>query len=215
MTSYYNIYPKFLVSVDCIIFGFSEGTLKLLIQKRPYNPGLGMWSLIGGFVEQDESIDSSAQHVLTKFTGLHDIYMRQLEAFGEVERDPGQRVISIVYYALINMNNCINNMPKEHDAKWVDIDKVPHLCFDHNKMVDKARKKISEGLLDEPICSNLLPRFFTLSQLQSLHESIMGVPIDKRNFRRSIAEKKYVVKTEMIDKGSSRRGASLYEFCSE
>lgn len=189
MSMYYNIYPKFLVSVDCIIFGFSEGKLKLLIQKRPYNPGLGMWSLIGGFVEQDESIDSSAKHVLTKFTGLHNIYMRQLEAFGEVERDPGQRVISIVYYALINMNNCIDNMPKEYDAKWVDIDKVPPLCFDHNKMVDKARKKISESLLEEPICSNLLPRFFTLSQLQALHESIMGMPIDKRNFRRSIAEK--------------------------
>ncbi|MCM1311865.1 MAG: NUDIX domain-containing protein [Roseburia sp.] len=189
--------------------------MKLLIQKRPYNPGKGMWSLIGGFVEQNESIDSSAQHVLTKFTGLHNIYMRQLETFGEVERDPGQRVISIVYYALINMDSYIDHIPKEYDAKWVDIDNVPPLCFDHNKMVDKARKKISECLLDEPICSNLLPRFFTLSQLQTLHESIMGVQIDKRNFRRSIAEKKYVIKTEMIDKGNSRRGASLYEFSSK
>ncbi len=212
MTTYYNTYTKFFVSVDCIIFGFSEGVLKLLIQKRPYEPKKGMWSLIGGFVREDENIDSSALRVLTEFTGLTDIYMRQLGAFGEVGRDSGERVISIVYYALINMESRHLDISHSYNAKWVDIDKVPELCFDHNAMVEKARKKIGDKMLDEPICRNLLPRYFTLSKLQSLHESIMGTHIDKRNFRRSMAEKKYLTKTELIDKGNSRRGASLYEF---
>ncbi|MBP3213560.1 MAG: NUDIX hydrolase [Bacteroidaceae bacterium] len=208
----YKSYPKFYVSVDCIIFGFAKGHLKVLIHQRPYEPGMGEQSLIGGFVQADESVDASARRILKEFTGLDRVYMQQVAAYGEVERDPGERVISIVYYALINVDNYDSQLSDIHNARWVDVDQLPTLCFDHNDMVQKARQMIGETIKSEPIGSNLLPKYFTLSLLQSLYESILGTSIDKRNFRRSISEKDYIKPTGMIDKESSRRGATLYQF---
>jgi len=207
----YTSYPKFFVSVDCIIFGFKDGHLKVLIHQRPYEPGMGELSLIGGFVQTDESVDSSAKRILKEFTGLDNVYMQQLAAFGEVERDPGERVISVVYYALINVNNHDAHLSDIHNAKWVDVDDLPTLCFDHNDMVQRARHMIGESIKTEPIGSNLLPRYFTLSLLQTLYESILGTSIDKRNFRRAITEKEYIQATDKRDR-TSRRGATLYEF---
>ena len=211
MTAYQS-YPKFFVSVDCIIFGFAEGRLKVLVHQRPYEPGMGEYSLIGGFVQSNESVNSSAKRILKEFTGLDKVYMQQLAVYGEVERDPGERVISIVYYALVNVDNYDSSLSDIHNAKWVDVDNMPALCFDHNDMVQKARRMIGETIKDKPIGSNLLPRYFTLSSLQTLYESILGTTIDKRNFRRSISEKDYILATDMIDKDSSRRGATLYRF---
>lgn len=208
----YSSHPQFFVSVDCVIFGFVEGHLKLLIQQRPYSPGMGQWSLIGGFVEKSESIDESAKRILKTFTGLDDVYMQQLAAFGEVERDPGERVISIVYFALVNADKYDSELSKQHKAQWVDVDAMPPLCFDHNEMVNKARSVIGESIKHEPIGRNLMPRYFTLSLLQSLYESILGIQIDKRNFRRSVTDKEYIKATTLIDKDSSKRGATLYEF---
>ncbi len=211
MTAYQS-YPKFFVSVDCIIFGFAEGRLKVLVHQRPYEPGMGEYSLIGGFVQSNESVNSSAKRILKEFTGLDKVYMQQLAVYGEVERDPGERVISIVYYALVNVDNYDSSLSDIHNAKWVDVDNMPALCFDHNDMVQKARRMIGETIKNKPIGSNLLPRYFTLSSLQTLYESILGTTIDKRNFRRSISEKDYILATDMIDKDSSRRGATLYRF---
>ena len=208
----YKSYPKFFVSVDCIIFGFKDGCLKVLIHQRPYEPGMGELSLIGGFVQKDESVDDSAKRILREFTGLDNVYMQQLAAYGEVERDPGERVISVVYYALINVDNYDTQLADLHNAKWVDVDDLPTLCFDHNDMVQKARHMIGSIIKDNPIGSNLLPQYFTLSLLQTLYESILGTSIDKRNFRRAISEKDYIQATGMIDKESSRRGATLYRF---
>ena len=210
MTAYQS-YPKFYVSVDCIIFGFKDGHLKVLIHQRPYAPGKGELSLIGGFVQTNESVDASAKRILKEFTGLDNLYMQQLATFGEIERDPGERVISIVYYALINVDNYDDTLSQIHNARWVDIDNLPTLCFDHNDMVQQARRVIGETIKNEPIGSNLLPRYFTLSLLQTLYESILGTSIDKRNFRRAISEKDFIQATSMIDH-SSRRGATLYKF---
>ncbi len=210
----YTSYPQFYVSVDCVIFGFADGHLKVLIHQRPYAPGQGEMSLIGGFVQTNESIDTSAKRILKEFTGLDNVYMQQLATFGEVERDPGERVISIVYFALINVNDYDSTLSDIHNAKWVDVDSLPTLCFDHNDMVQKARHTVGETIKTEPIGCNLLPRYFTLSLLQTLYESILGTPIDKRNFRRSISEKDYIQATDMVDRSSSRRGATLYKFTS-
>ena len=212
MSNYYESYPRFLVSVDCIIFGFSEGKLKLLIQQRQLEPGKGLWSLMGGFVKKEESVSQAASRVLFELTGLHKIYMEQLGAYGDVERDPGERVVSVAYYALINVNEYDSELSKEHFAKWVDVDELPELCFDHNEMVRNARKAMKDRIKVEPIGYNLLPEHFTLTQLQSLYESIMGESIDKRNFRRSILYKDYLIKTDLIDKKNSRRGAVLYKY---
>ncbi len=208
----YDLYPRFLVSVDCVIFGFRHSKLQVLIHQRPYEPGMGELSLIGGFVKTDESVDAAAKRILTDFTGMDNVYMEQLAAYGEVERDPGERVISIVYYALANMDDATAALSNNNEAEWVDVDNLPQLCFDHNDMVRKARQIIGESFMTKPIGKYLMPRYFTLSLMQSLYESILGTNIDKRNFRRSISDKEYIQATDMIDKGSSRRGATLYEY---
>ena len=212
MTAYYNINPQFYVSVDCIIFGLNEGELSLLLLKRNFEPEKGKWSLMGGFVQQNESEATAAKRVLKELTGLENVYMEQVGAFGEVDRDPGERVISVAYYALINVDESDRKLVKKHNAQWINIHDLPELSFDHPAMIEKARELIRRKASLEPIGLNLLPRLFTLSQMQSLYETIQGETIDKRNFRKKVAEMDYIEKTEMIDKSSSRRGAYLYKF---
>ncbi len=127
MTTYYSINPKFYISVDCIIFGFNEGELNLLLLKRNFQPAMGEWSLMGGFVQQGESVDNAAKRVLAELTGLENVYMEQVGSFGEVERDPGERVISVAYYALININEYDRELVQQHNAYWVNINELPPL----------------------------------------------------------------------------------------
>ena len=135
MTTYYNINPQFYVSVDCIIFGFDKGSLKLLLLKRNFEPAKGSWSLMGGFVQDGESVDDAAKRVLAELTGLENVYMEQVGTFGEVDRDPGERVISVAYYALININEYDRNLVQQHNAHWAEINEIPPLVFDHPQMV--------------------------------------------------------------------------------
>lgn len=212
MTTYYNINPKFYVSVDCIIFGFDEGELKLLLLKRNFEPAMGEWSLMGGFVQEEESVDNAAKRVLRELTGLENVYMQQVGTFGKVERDPGERVISVAYYALINVDEYDRQLVDQHNAFWIKIDELPSLIFDHPEMIVKARELMKHQASDNPIGFNLLPELFTLSQLQSLYEAIYGEQMDKRNFRKRIATMDYIEKTDHIDKTGSKRGAYLYKF---
>ena len=212
MSNYYSSNRKLYVGIDCIIFGFNEGELNLLLLKRNFEPAMGEWSLMGGFVQEDESVDDAAKRVLNELTGLEDVYMEQVQAFGAIDRDPGERVVSIVYYALININEYDKESVQQHNAFWVNINELPALIFDHPQMVEKARKLMQQKASTEPIGFNLLPKLFTLSQLQSLYEAIYGASIDKRNFRKRIAEMDYIEKTDKIDKTSSKRGAALYKF---
>lgn len=212
MNNYYSLNPKFYVAIDCIIFGFNEGELNLLLLKRNFEPSMGEWSLMGGFVQEGESVDNAAKRVLNELTGLDNVYMEQVGSFGELERDPGERVISIAYYALININEYDKDLVHQHNAFWVNINELPDLIFDHPQMIDRARNLMQQKASNEPIGFNLLPKLFTLSQLQSLYEAIYGEIIDKRNFRKRIAEMDYIEKTDKIDKTGSKRGAALYKF---
>ena len=212
MTKFYNEYSKVLVSVDCIIFGFNEGELRVLIGKRKMEPGLGKDSLYGGFVRNNESVDEAANRVLLELTGLRNLYMQQVGAFGQVDRDPGERVISIVYYALINTTDYDSMQQKQHDLHWVNINDLPELYSDHNEMVRKAHKMMKDKISREPISFRLLPNLFTLTQLQKVYEAVCGEEVDKRNFRKRIKEMDFIEKTELIDKTSSKRGAYLYRF---
>lgn len=212
MTTYYNINPRFYVSVDCIIFGFDKGSLKLLLLKRNFEPAKGSWSLMGGFVQDGESVDDAAKRVLAELTGLENVYMEQVGTFGEVDRDPGERVISVAYYALININEYDRNLVQQHNAHWAEINEIPPLVFDHPQMVKQARIMLQKKASSEPIGFNLLPSLFTLFQLQSLYEAICGEPLDKRNFRKRVADLNYIEKTDKIDKTGSKRGAALYKF---
>ena len=212
MDSYYSINPKFYVAVDCIIFGFSEKDLNLLLLKRTFEPAKGEWSLMGGFVQENESVDDAAKRVLAELTGLENVYMAQVGAFGSIHRDTGERVISVAYYALLNINEYERNLVQQHNAFWVNIHELPSLIFDHQAMVEQARAQMQQKASIEPIGFNLLPKLFTLSQLQSLYEAIYDEPIDKRNFRKRIADMDCIEKTDKIDKTGSKRGAALYQF---
>jgi len=212
MTRYYSEHSKVWLSVDCIIFGFDEGKLKILIGKRQMDPGRGEWSLYGGFVSSDESVDDAAARTLYELTGLRNLFMRQVGAFGNVDRDPGERVVSIAYYALINVNDYDDELRVSHGVKWVDINEIPQLYSDHNEMVIKARKMMQQKLAHEPVGFRLLPSLFTLTQLQQLYEAVNGAGLDKRNFRKRIKDMDFIEKTELMDKTSSKRGAYLYRF---
>ena len=210
--TFYNEHSKVWLSVDCIIFGFDEGKLKVLIGKRQMDPGRGEWSLYGGFVASDESVDDAATRTLYELTGLRNLFMRQVGAFGSVDRDPGERVVSIAYYALINVKDYDEELRLSHGVKWVDINEIPQLYSDHNEMVRKARKMMQQKLAHEPVGFRLLPALFTLTQLQHLYEAVNGAELDKRNFRKRIKEMDFIEKTELVDKTSSKRGAYLYRF---
>ena len=210
--TYYSQHTKVWLSVDCIIFGFDDGKLKVLIGKRQMDPGRGEWSLYGGFVASDESVDDAAVRTLNELTGLRNLFMRQVGAFGNVDRDPGERVVSVAYYALINVKDYDEELRLSHGLKWVDINEIPQLYSDHNEMVRKARKMMQQKLSQEPVGFRLLPTLFTLTQLQHLYEAVNGAELDKRNFRKRIKEMGFIEKTELVDKTSSKRGAYLYRF---
>ena len=212
MTNFYGEHSKVWLSVDCIIFGFDEGKLKILIGRRQMDPGRGEWSLYGGFVNADESVDDAASRTLFELTGLKRIYMRQIGAFGNVDRDPGERVVSIAYYALINVNDYDEKLRTSHGAEWMDINEIPQLYSDHNEMVRKARKLMRQKLSHEPVGFRLLPKLFTLTQLQKLYEAVNGEELDKRNFRKRVKDMDFIEKTDLIDKKGSKRGAYLYRF---
>ena len=210
--AYYSQYPKFHVAVDCIIFGFEQGLLKVLLQKRPFEPRQGEWSLMGGFVQRDEDIEQSAKRVLKQLTGLHSIYMKQVGAYGSVNRDSGDRVISIAYFALIDIERVKADLKHEFSAYWEETNHLPPLLFDHKEMIQDALKTLRGMISHLPVGFQLLPPLFTLTQLQSLYEAILNETIDKRNFRKRIGEMSFIQKTDAIDKVSSKRGAALYRF---
>lgn len=212
MTEFYSGVHKAFVSVDCIIFGFEDNKLKLLLGKRQMDPGRGEWALYGGFVGTDESVDEAAHRVLCELTGLKNLYMKQVHTFGAIDRDPGERVISVAYCALINVKDYDESLLQEHGVQWVELNKIPPLYSDHNEMVNRAISMLRRRISTEPLSFNLLPDLFTLTQLQHVYEAVLGEEIDKRNFRKRIKSIDFIEKTELIDKLTSKRGAALYRF---
>lgn len=212
-TNYYKDNDRFYLSVDCIIFGFHKEELNLLLIKRNFNPCKGNWSLVGGFLKKDESLDQTAQRVLHELTGLNNVFMEQVGSFGAIDRDPGERVVSTAYYALINIEDYDPELATIHNAHWVKLSELPPLIFDHKKMVDKALRRLKRQVSNQSIGYNLLPKLFTLSQFQQLYEAILGKTLDKRNFRKKVADMDFLEKTDEKDKLCSKRGAFLYRFC--
>lgn len=204
-----------LVALDCIIFGFDRNELKLLLIKRDFEPEKGNWSLMGGFLSRDESLDEAGERVLHKLTGLKNIYLEQLQAFGEVDRDPVERTISVAYYALIDILSHSEEIAEDYSASWFSIHELPDLIFDHREMVDAALKRLRYKASTQPVGFELLPERFTLPELQKLYEAIYNTQIDKRNFRRRMLGTDVLRKTNQKQKKFSKKGAWLYEFDSE
>ncbi len=208
----YKSHDRLLVAIDCIIFGFDGNQLQALLIKRGFEPEKGKWSLMGGFTNHDESTDEAAVRVLHQLTGMNNIYMEQLYCFSDVNRDPAGRVISIAYFALINIADYSEQLKFEHEAKWFPLDKIPDLIFDHKKMVALAKERLQQKVANHPIGFELLPEKFTLPQLQSLYEAIYGSPLDKRNFTRKILSLEILNRLNEKNKSSSRKGAFYYVF---
>lgn len=215
MQNYYKDYDRILVALDCIIFGFDRSGLKLLLIKRDFEPEKGKWSLMGGFLEQDKSLDKAASDILHKLTGLKNVYLEQLYGFGEVDRDPVERTISIAYYALIIREEHDKELVEQYSARWFPINDLPDLIFDHSQMVEAAKARLRYRASHEPVGFELLPDKFTMPELQILYEAIYETKLDKRNFRRRILSMDVLTKTDEKQKEYSRKGAYLYKFNEE
>jgi 8-oxo-dGTP diphosphatase len=208
----YNDHEKILLAVDCIIFGFDNQNLKLLLIKRNFEPQKGRWSLMGGFLHNDENLDDAAIRVLNQLTGLHNIYMEQLRTYSALDRDPVDRTVSVAYYALINITEHTAEINENYSAKWFSIDEAPDLIFDHKLMVANAMLRLRRRALSKPIGFELLPKKFTMKQLQTLYEAILGETLDKRNFINKINALGILLKTDEKDMNSSRKGSYFYMF---
>lgn len=212
MVNNYSTEDKVLVAVDCIIFGFDGDDLKILLIKRDFQPEMGKWSLMGGFLQQNENLDEAADRILNTLTGINNVYMEQLHSYSKLDRDPAERTISVAYYALINIENHNEELIEKYSAKWFSISKAPNLIFDHDIMVKDAIRRLRYKTSKEPIGFELLPPKFTMKQLQKLYESILDEKLDKRNFINKINAMKILVKLDEKDMSSSRKGSYLYNF---
>ena len=211
-TQNYSDHRRFHVALDCIIFGFDKGELKLLIHKRRFEPFMGNWSLFGGFLREDESLEEASNRILKELTGLEGIYMEELQTYGEIDRDPAGRVVSVAYYALIPAHKFSEEYSGKYSAAWFSLKDLPPLIMDHNVMVEKGLRRLNRKASTEPIGFELLPRKFTIPQLQALYEAIHQSKLDKRNFRKKINSMDVLIKLEEKDKSGSRKGAFLYRF---
>ena len=210
MIGYKNT-DKLLAAVDCIIFGFDGTTLKLLLIHRGFEPEIGKWSLIGGFISKEENAELAAIRILKKSTGLEGVYLEQLHTFSDPDRDPVERTVSIAYFALIDIHQYEKQITDEYHAEWVPLSKIPKLIFDHRQMVDMAKDRLKYKAALHPILFELLPPKFTLPQLQNLYEGIYGTQLDKRNFSRKILSTGLLVKQKDKEKQNSKKGAYYYK----
>lgn len=201
------------ITIDCVIFGFDKGILEVLLVQHAEGISKGKWGLPGGWIKKKESIDDAAHRLLAELTGMDNIYLEQLKAFGAPDRFPLRRVITIGYYALVKRENYnIKAGFTAADAKWYKINEIPDLIYDHNEILDYSIKTLRNRVRQAPLGFNLLPEKFTLLQLMYLYEEILGIEMDKSNFRRKILHMKLLVPLNEKQQDVSHRAAQLYKF---
>jgi 8-oxo-dGTP diphosphatase len=200
------------VTVDIVIFTIKDGELAVLLVRRGIAPYKGKWAIPGGFVHEDESIDRAARRELREETGVADVYLEQLASFGELHRDPRGRVVTIAYYALVSSERiALAAGTDAADAEWWPAAQLPPLAFDHPKILGCAIDRLRADLDRANVGFALLPEKFTLGDLQHVHEAVLGESLDKRNFRRRVAQLE-LVKPVREWRESGRRPAQLYRF---
>jgi 8-oxo-dGTP diphosphatase len=209
--------PSFdsVFSIDCVILGFDAGELKILIIERNEEPFQNWWALPGNIVQANEGVDQAAERILYELTGLKEMHMEQFHAFGEVNRHPQGRVVTIAYYALIRINSKKPLKPVSTYAKnavWHSIKDLPQLAFDHQKICHTAFRKLRRRLAYQPIAFELLPEKFTLTQMQMVYEAILNKTLDKRNFRKKMLSYGFLKELDEKQEGVSYRAAKLYKF---
>lgn len=206
-------YYSLAISVDCVVFGFDEEGLKILLIERGEDPFKGFWALPGNLVAPDEDLKTSVHRVAKELTGLENLYFEQVEAFGSVDRHPDGRVITVAYYTLVKISDYkLNPSSFANEANWFSISKINKLAFDHKEILHSCFKRLKKSVRVKPIGFELLPKQFTLSELQSLYEAILEVELDKRNFRKKILLMDFLKDTKILQQNVSHRPAKLYEF---
>lgn len=207
----YNQHPKHFISIDCVIFGYRNNELCLLLYPRSFEPSKGSWSLMGGFVQNNESSDDAAKRVLKQTTGLQQIFMEQVATFSKPNRDSEARVISISYYALIRIDEHDELCVREHGAHWWPITKLPDMIFDHGEMVEKALVKLQKMAGYSLVGRELLSEKFTLMQLRKLYEAIFQREFDPGNFRKKILSLDALERLDTKNFTESKKGAYYYK----
>lgn len=206
-------HPHPALTVDCVVFGFDSGELKVLLIQRGLEPFKGFWALPGGFVRIDETIDDAARRELHEEAGLKDVFLEQLYTFGEVDRDPRERVISVAHYALVKLSDHKAIAATDAaNAEWFPISKLPKLAFDHAEIIKVALARLQAKVRYQPLGFELLPPKFTLSELQHLYEAILDVELDKRNFRKKVLGFGLLIPLEEMQKSGCHRPAQLFRF---
>lgn len=206
-------YPRAALTVDCVVFGFDEGELKVLLIERGLEPFKGRWALPGGFVRVDETLDEAARRELLEETGLANVFLEQLYTFGEVDRDPRERVVSVAYYALVKLSDHRAKAATDAaNAQWFPVSKLPKLAFDHADILCTALARLQGKVRYQPIGFELLPEKFTLSQLQHLYEAVLETELDKRNFRKKVLRFGLLVPLKETQMVGRHRPAQLFRF---
>lgn len=201
-----------LITVDCIVFGYEDDELKILLFNRWIQPSKDKLSLLGGWVNKDEAVDEASRRVVQTITGLENVYMEMVDIFSAVDRDPGGRVISIAYYALMPINEENKKVVETHSAQWFSVQNMPDLIFDHNRMVEKALEKLRNKATTALMGEQLLPKRFTLLQLRKLYNAIFQVEFDPGNFRKKVLSLKVLEQLDIKDTNESKKGAYYYRF---
>lgn len=211
--AYIYDYPHPAVTVDCVVFGLDDEDLKVLLVQRDQEPFAGRWALPGGFVRADEGLEEAARRELQEEAGLLKVYLEQLYTFGEPNRDPRERVVTVAYYALVNIrDHTVKAATDARNAAWFAVADTPTLAFDHARILQMALQRLTGKVTYQPIGFELLPRKFTLAQLQHLYETILERSLDKRNFRRKVLEMGFLEETDEIEQDVAHRAARLYRF---
>ena len=212
-TIYQYKYPHPAVTVDCVVFGLDKHDLKILLIRRAEEPFKGKWALPGGFVHIDEELEAAAKRELREETGVIPPYLEQFHTFGKVDRDPRERVLSVGYYALVNLSDHrVKASTDASDAGWFSANDLPSLAFDHEKIYEMALSRLRHTIRFKPVGFELLPKHFTLSALQHLYEKTMDQVLDKRNFRKKILSSKLLIETDEVETDVAHRAARLYRF---
>ena len=206
-------YPRAALTVDCVVFGYDEGELKVLLIERGLEPFKGRWALPGGFVRVDETLDDAARRELVEETGLKKVFLEQLYTFGAEDRDPRERVVSVAYYALVKLSEHEAKAATDAaNAKWFPVSRTPRLAFDHADILATALARLKGKVRYQPIGFELLPPRFTLSQLQHLYEAVLGMDLDKRNFRKKVLSFDLLVPLKETQMAGRHRPAQLFQF---
>ena len=206
-------YPRPCLTVDCVVFGLDEQDLKVLLIQRDIEPFAGRWALPGGFVHMDETLDDAARRELREETGLSNVFLEQLYTFGDVDRDPRGRVVTVAHYALVKLSDhAVKAATDARNAAWFTVDDVPTLAFDHGRVLEAAYARLQGKVRYQPIGFELLPPKFTLTQLQRMYEKVLDRPLDKRNFRKKILGMGILQGLDEVETDVAHRAAQLYRF---